>query len=114
MDDARRELLHILIDARDLLARSENCFDWSSWEDSDEAFREIDDLMATIEIDLLPSKLALSVLFAPTGPMQEVSISSGWADEFLALASRFDAASARVYDNASWLRRLLRGRWTLD
>jgi hypothetical protein len=31
------------------------------------------------------------VLFAPTGPLQELSLSSGWADDFLKLASRFDA-----------------------
>lgn len=37
--------------------------------------------------------LGLRVLFAPTGPLQETSISSGWAREFLDLAARFDAAS---------------------
>jgi len=29
-------------------------------------------------------------LFAPTGPIQEVSLSSGWGQEFLELAERFD------------------------
>jgi hypothetical protein len=41
--------------------------------------------------------LELSVLFAPTGPVQEVSVSSGWGDEFLILANEFDAALAEVY-----------------
>ncbi|HEX8181606.1 MAG TPA: hypothetical protein VF525_18845 [Pyrinomonadaceae bacterium] len=36
----------------------------------------------------------MEVLFAPTGPMQEVSLSSGWGEEFLALAERFDEAMA--------------------
>ena len=35
----------------------------------------------------------LKVLFLPTGPLQEVSISSGWGTRFLDLAARFDAAS---------------------
>jgi hypothetical protein len=34
----------------------------------------------------------LRLLFAPTGNLQETSISGGWADKFLALSSRFDAA----------------------
>lgn len=36
----------------------------------------------------------MSFFFIPTGPLQEVSISSGWGDEFCALADRFDAAMA--------------------
>ena len=36
----------------------------------------------------------MSVLFAPTGPMQELSIDSGWGQEFIALADRFDEAMA--------------------
>lgn len=35
-------------------------------------------------------KQKLKILFAPTGDLQETSISGGWADEFLALTSRFD------------------------
>jgi hypothetical protein len=34
----------------------------------------------------------LQTLFAPTGPLQETSMSGGWADEFLALSDRFDKA----------------------
>jgi hypothetical protein len=34
----------------------------------------------------------LRFLFAPTGPLQETSMASGWATEFLTLAARFDDA----------------------
>jgi hypothetical protein len=57
----------------------------------------LDRQIAVLEAGQLPHKLELAVLFAPTGPMQEVSLSSGWAQEFLALAARFDAAAQRVY-----------------
>jgi hypothetical protein len=36
------------------------------------------------------------VLFLPTGPIQEVSLSSGWAQEFLDLADRYDQAVAEA------------------
>lgn len=32
----------------------------------------------------------MRVVFAPTGPLQEVSLSSDWAEAFMALARRFD------------------------
>jgi hypothetical protein len=34
----------------------------------------------------------LKSLFAPTGDLQEISMSAGWSEEFLVLSSRFDLA----------------------
>jgi len=39
---------------------------------------------------------SLSFLFLPTGPLQEVSISNGWAEEFLELAAKFDAVVLKL------------------
>jgi hypothetical protein len=86
-----------LRDARALLARPENDFAWSSWPAGTHAIRELDALIAHLEAGERPERLTLEVLFAQTGPIQEVSLSSGWAETFLALASRFDAALAKAY-----------------
>lgn len=106
MNVSQRELANVLREARSLLALPDNDFSWSSWLDASAALAEVDELIATLESGRLPSRLKLSVLFAPTGPIQEVSISSGWGNEFLALAARCDAAVKAAY-NASWWRRLL-------
>jgi hypothetical protein len=37
---------------------------------------------------------ACAILFAPTGPLQELALDAGWGDAFLPLADRFDAAAA--------------------
>ena len=92
-----QNLVTVLHEARTLLARPDNDFAWSSWEDAAAAFREIDGLISRIESASLPPRLDLTVLFAPTGPIQEVSVSSGWGQEFLRLADRFDAAVAMAY-----------------
>ncbi|HEU0299769.1 MAG TPA: hypothetical protein VFR37_09950 [Longimicrobium sp.] len=97
MDADRRELVEVLREARALLARPGNNFDWSSWRDADDALEEVDGLIREIEAGRLPARLAVSILFAPTGPIQETAISSGWGDEFLAVADRFDAAVEKVY-----------------
>ena len=87
----RDALLTVLRDTRLLLARPENDFTWSSWEDADAALREIDALIALVSNGASPDRRQLAVLFAPTGPIQEVSVSSGWSEMFLELAERLDA-----------------------
>ncbi len=89
----RDALLQVLRDTRALIARPENNFDWSSWEDGAAALREIDALIECVCNGAEPDPLQLRVLFAPTGPIQEVSLSSGWGEIFLKLAQRFDAAT---------------------
>jgi hypothetical protein len=97
MDSAHRELLDVLGDARELLARPANDFAWSSWRNADEALREMDERIGAISAGALPAREVLAALFAATGAIQEVSLSSGWGKEFLGLARRFDFAAERVY-----------------
>lgn len=90
-------LFNVLREARTLLALPDNDFSWSSWQGTEAAIREIDDLMLRVESGSLPPRLDLEVLFAPTGPIQEVSVSSGWGQDFIRLADRFDAAAEDAY-----------------
>ncbi|WP_166380493.1 hypothetical protein [Catellatospora methionotrophica] len=86
-------MVDLLGEVRGWLARPDSDYSWSSFLDADAALTEIDELTARVRADgRVP--FGLSVLFAPTGPIQEVALSSGWGDEFLALADRFDAACA--------------------
>jgi hypothetical protein len=102
MDDPhRRELLEVLRETRTMLARPDNEFMWSSWEDGDAALAEIDGLITQIEAGVLPYRIAITILFAVTGPIQETAISSGWGDRFLVLADRCDSAVAAVYNRAT-------------
>jgi hypothetical protein len=102
VDPARQNLASVLREARSLLARPGNDFAWSSWQNASAALAELDRLIAALETGRLPSRLAISVLFAPTGPIQEVSLSSWWADEFLGLAARCDAAVEAAYRTPGW------------
>jgi hypothetical protein len=97
VDMARSELVEVLRVARALLGDPGNNFFWSPWKGAEEALREMDSFIQAVEVGSLPDRLDLAVLFAPTGAIQEVAVSSSWGDEFLTLAARFDAAEARVY-----------------
>jgi hypothetical protein len=94
---SRDELAEVLRAAKTLLARPGNDYSWSSWQDADAATRELDGLIQAVESGTLPARPDIAVLFLPTGPIQEVSLSSGWGDEFLTLATKFDDVAKRVY-----------------
>ncbi len=94
--DTRQELIEVLRETRRILLLPGNDFAWSSWEDAESAARELDEWIAKLNSAEKPSPNGLTVLFAPTGPIQEVSLSSGWGNEFLELAQRFDEAVERL------------------
>ena len=85
-------LLDIFQRARDLAALPQNDFSWSSWRDAEHALDEIDSILSRLHAGEPVARIEMSILFAPTGPMQELSLSSGWGNRFLQLASEFDAA----------------------
>lgn len=93
IEPRRRAMADALREIRALLALPDNDFTWSSWETADAALAEIDGLIAEIEGGAPLGRSVGAVLFAPTGPIQEVALSSGWGDEFIAAADRWDAAS---------------------
>ncbi|MEU8139322.1 hypothetical protein [Streptodolium elevatio] len=84
------ELTQVLARMRELMALPGNDFGWSSWNDAAEALAEFDALAAEVGAGGRPAGMRL--LFLPTGPLQELSISSGWGNDYLYLAARFDEA----------------------
>ena len=90
--DPRQVLKDVLRASIELLSIADNDFAWSSWRDAATAVREVRGLLETVEAGGTPPRLTLAVIFAPTGPMQEVSLSSGWGEAFLKVAERYDFA----------------------
>jgi hypothetical protein len=88
-------LISIMQDARKLLAIPGNDFCYSSWKGEKEALEEVDGIINRLHQELLSDKLTLKVLFAPTGPIQEVSMSNGWSETYLKLAENFDNEIAK-------------------
>ncbi len=97
MNPKNQKLVEVLREAWQSLSRSDNDFTWSSWENAQAAIHEIAEIISRIESDDMPKRSDLEILFAPTGSIQEISIRSGWGQEFLTLAYRFDQAVALSY-----------------
>ncbi len=99
-------LISVFEETRELLADPDNDFTWSSWVGREDALREMDGILLSLWCGVLPKSLSKTVLFAPTGPIQEVSVNSGWGKAFLALADRFDQAMALTIPNSELQARL--------
>jgi hypothetical protein len=91
------ELLAVLRSARTYLARPENDFSWSSWRSQEDALVEMDSIIENILGGAIPERASVAVLFAATGPIQEVSLSSGWGQEFVDLGGAFDRIECRFW-----------------
>jgi len=98
--ECRQALINVLREARELLGRPGNDFSWSSWAGASAAIKEIDGLIASIEAGRLPDRIRIDMLCVVTGPICEVSVSSGWGEEYMELAERMDAAVDGVYGRA--------------
>ncbi len=85
-------LIAIFDEIRGLVLREGNSFAFSGWADSSEACTEIDQVWTSLRSEDFVVTSQLTFLFLPTGPLQELSISSGWGDEFIELVNRFDEA----------------------
>ena len=86
-----QELQNILESVIELLNYPKNDFAWSSWENHIDSVKEVQEIINTIKLGKKPDRDDVSILFLPTGPLQEASISSGWGDGFLKVAEKFDA-----------------------
>jgi hypothetical protein len=101
MSEPFANLIDVLNRTRQLLLLPENDFAWSRWDDAKAAIRDIDGFIELLRGGELPPRMDLSILFAPTGSIQEVSLSSGWGDQFIFLSMQFDRAEEEAYGSAS-------------
>lgn len=93
-NDPRALLKEVLAASIELVSLQDNDFSWSSWGDATTAIAELQMHLDSLARPGRPDVKGLSVLYAPTGPMQELSLSSGWGEPFVKLASYFDIAEA--------------------
>jgi hypothetical protein len=72
----------------ELLAKSE-ASDWTTFT-PEEVAQDLARASRAIETGTTIDKDKLAMHFTPTGPLQEIAMSNGWADEYLKLAEEFD------------------------
>ncbi|MFF3569021.1 hypothetical protein [Nocardia jiangxiensis] len=94
----RDEVVRILETAIDVVALPDTDVSWSGHDEPAQVITELRDLIRRISPPGPDSATTrqISLLFAPTGAVQEISISSGWGEGFLLLAERMDRALGEI------------------
>lgn len=88
----RAKLLSVLEEVREKVNDLGADFLTSSWPGPVEATAELTSLIDALRAATMPEAGRLKIVFAPTGPLQEVAERSGWGTQFLNLANRLDSA----------------------
>lgn len=86
------EIIKILEQVADELIVPDGNVLWSPYENQAEALADVKNHIERLKQNDFSKLKALELLFAPTGSLQEISISSGWGSRFLVLAAQFDQA----------------------
>lgn len=89
-------IIEVLSNIRKLVAHPDSDFVYSGWRDRADALQEIDNHLLRLKAGDRDALRDIELLYAPTGPFQELSVSSGWGNLYLVLAEKFDAALQKV------------------
>lgn len=88
--DNSNGLSDLLTEIRNLVDSPNTNVTWSRFKTVEDILMIIDTLKQRITLRDDKAISELIILFGPTGSFQEISIDSGWGEEFIKLAARFD------------------------
>jgi hypothetical protein len=90
--NGREEVIRILQEVVEVLEKPGTDVAWSSYNSLEEAVGDICQHIERLRRSDLSKIGDITLLFAPTGSLQEISISNEWGEGFLLLGARFDRA----------------------
>jgi len=84
------KIIDLLTEINDFLKIHHIDFNWSGYRNIESLLAEINTYIISLNNLDHSSIKNINVLFAPTGPLQELSISNGWTDYYIDLSNRYD------------------------
>jgi hypothetical protein len=91
-----QDVIDILNEVIRIIESGEANVTWPGYGTVDDALLDLADHIDRLAQNDLSKRKELEILFAPTGALQEISLSSGWSEQFLSMAERFDRAMQQV------------------
>ncbi|WP_261305933.1 hypothetical protein [Paenibacillus andongensis] len=88
--------VEILREVRNLIDSPYTDVTWSSYNTTEEVLSAVDIYIIRLTERDNSVLSELKLFFAPTGPLQDISINSGWSNKYLDISSRFDDI---IYDS---------------
>ena len=92
IDNNETILNEILETIKKLILEPRTDISWSTFDNKDELIMEIDAHIQKLKLRDFSKVKDLILLFGPTSDFQEISLSSGWGNQYLNISERFDIA----------------------
>ena len=92
IDNNETVLIELLKTVKNLILEPRTNISWSIFDSKDELIIEIDVHIQKLKLRDFSKVKDLILLFAPTSDFQEISLSSGWGNQYLNISKRFDIA----------------------
>jgi len=92
IDNNETVLIKILETVKKLIVEPRTDISWSTFDSKDELLIEIDAHIQKLKLKDFSKVKDLILLFAPTSDFQEISLSSGWGNQYLNISEKFDIA----------------------
>ncbi len=92
MNKNTRIIINILGKVKEFILGINSDVGWSRFESKEEVIKEINNHIHRLKNNDFSKIEDLIFLFLPTSDLQEISISSGWGEEFLVIDEKFDNA----------------------
>jgi dATP pyrophosphohydrolase len=88
--DVEEILVNLLDEIKEIIRTQDTDVLWSSFDTKEDFLKELDNHIQRFQNNDFSSIEKLIGLFLPTGDLQEIAISSGWGEEYLAISKKFD------------------------
>ena len=87
-----QEVIDILNEVIRIVESAETDVVWSGYDSAAVVLADLTEHVERVTRKDFSRRREIKLLFAPTGPLQEISLSSGWGAQFLGIVKRFDSA----------------------
>lgn len=84
------KIIDVLEKVKYIVTNYEMDFTWSPYSSSDELIEILNNIILKLRNRDYSCRDQISLLFAPTGALQEIAIDSGWSETYMKLSSVID------------------------
>ena len=99
INNDEKVIIEILETVKKLILEPRTDISWSIFDSKDDLIIEIDTHIQKLKLRDFSKVKDLILLFAPTSDFQEISLSSGWSNDYLKISERFDVAIRSLCEN---------------
>ncbi len=92
INDKIMVIINILEVVKEIIKATDTDFIWTGFDSEEEIINELDHHILKLKMEDFSEIEDLIVWFLPTADIQEISLSSGWNDQYLFISEIFDKA----------------------